>query len=172
MVTRRRVLRTGLTSAAAVGGTAAALRPMLAAGGPTAGARSAAGRAAGGSPADAAPGDAAPADDLPLFDEVYRGRRIQGYRSASEARVALYVDGRPLEVMRRVDGSWITTANHYQPYLTPLATARGAVDVIGRAELADAPAAMPGMADGAPADTAAGATSTARTAVSATRHGH
>lgn len=188
MVTRRRVLRTGLTSAAAVGGTAAALRPMLAARG---GDGAADGRAAGGSPAGAAAGGSAPADDLPLFDEVYRGRRIQGFRSSSQARVALYVDGRPLEVMRRVDGSWITMANHYQPYLTPLATARGAVDVIGRAQLADDADAMPGM-DDAPAhgsaahgsaahasaahasarDVSARDASAARDAVSAARHDH
>jgi hypothetical protein len=174
MVTRRRVLRTGLTSAAAVGGTAAALRPMLTARG---GDGAAAGRAAGGSPAGAASGGAGPADDLPLFDEVYRGRRIQGFRSSSQARVALYVDGRPLEVMRRVDGSWITMANHYQPYLTPLATARGAVDVIGRAQLAGDAEAMPGMDDGdhaappaAAAEAAGAARAAARTDASAARH--
>jgi hypothetical protein len=79
--------------------------------------------------AEAAPEAAA------LFDEVYRGRRIQGFSDDGEDGIAITVDGTPLPVMRRVDGSWISTANHYQPYTTPLATAKGAVDVIGRAAL-------------------------------------
>ena len=117
MVTRRRVLRTGLTTVAAVSGTAAALHPMLA--------------------ADGRSTQAPPPEDGPqLFDEVYRGRRIQGYAAATEDRIALYVDGRPLHVMRRADGSWISVANHFQPYLTPVDTARAAVDAIGSAQLA------------------------------------
>jgi hypothetical protein len=124
MVTRRRVLTTGLTTAAAVSGTAVALRPVLTAD------RPADGTAAG---SDGVPGG----HDAPLFDEIYRDRRIQGFRTASESGVDLYIDGRPLHVMRRVDGSWISMANHFQPFPTPLATARGAVDVIGRAPLTD-----------------------------------
>jgi hypothetical protein len=140
MVTRRRVLTTGLSTAAAVSGTVVALRPMLAARNPAdakaagASGTSATSGAAWASGADGVPGD----HDAPLFDEIYRGRRIQGFRSPSEAGVDLYIDGRPLHVMRRVDGSWISMANHFQPFLTPLATARGAVDVIGRAPLTDA----------------------------------
>ncbi|WP_329133839.1 tyrosinase cofactor [Streptomyces sp. NBC_01476] len=135
MVTRRRVLRTGLTTVAAVGGTAAALRPML-----TAGDRSDT-RTAALTDAKAAaaplegPREGAEGSAAPLFDEVYRDRRIQGFPSDAEAGVDLYIDGRPLELMRRYDGSWISVANHFQPYTTPIATARGAVDVIGRAEL-------------------------------------
>lgn len=122
-VTRRRVLRSGVTAVAAVSGTAAALYPVL---------TSARGAAAGGRQDGRAPAaDTAGA----LFDEVYRGRRIQGYADPGEDGVAITVDGTPLPVMRRVDGTWISTANHYQPYPTPLATARGAVDVIGRARL-------------------------------------
>jgi len=75
-----------------------------------------------------------------LFDEVYRGRRVQGFGSPDPSRVRVLVDGRPLELMRRVDGSWISMANHYQPFRTPLATARGAVDVLGRAQLSAAAA--------------------------------
>jgi hypothetical protein len=127
MVTRRRVLKTGLTTVAAVSGTAAALRPMLAAG-----TQSPGGSAAGPPPE---PRQGAEGSAPPLFDEVYRERRIQGFTSDAAAGVDLFIDGRPLELMRRVDGSWISVANHFQPYLTPLATARGAVDVIGRAEL-------------------------------------
>ncbi|WP_333770445.1 tyrosinase family oxidase copper chaperone [Streptomyces sp. IBSBF 2435] len=133
-VTRRRVITSGVTAAAAVSGTAVALRPVLTAGQePPDGAPggSAAGAGADGSPR--AP--LAPATAPALFDEVYRGRRIQGFPVPGEEGVAITVDGQPLQLMRRVDGSWISVANHYQPYTTPLATAKGAVDVIGRAEL-------------------------------------
>lgn len=138
--TRRRMIRRGITTVAAATGTTAALRPILAAG--QAGATAAAGaapqagteaalRAAPGS----APGAAAGATAA-LFDEVYRGRRLQGFTSsAADAGVDILIDGSPLHVMRRVDGSYISLANHYQPYPTVLGTARGAVDVIGRAEL-------------------------------------
>jgi hypothetical protein len=146
MVTRRRVLRTGLVTAAAVSGTAAALRPILAAGQP--GGVVAGGTAQPGPGADsgmgpgmdsgAGSGDITDDATTPLFDEVYRGRRIQGFGSPGPAGPQILVDGRPLELMRRVDGSWISMANHYQPYLTPLATARGAVDAIGGAELSTA----------------------------------
>ncbi len=155
MVTRRRVLRTGLTTAAAMTVTGVALRPMLAAGQP----RTAVplGRAGWGPNGDTGtpfgadadlgsnPGDGAgdTADDAAtttLFDEIYRGRHIQGFGSPEPSGVRILIDGRPLEMMRRVDGSWISMANHYQPYLTPLATARGAVDVIGRAQLSTAAA--------------------------------
>jgi len=132
MVTRRRVLKTGFTTVAAVSGTAAALQPMLGAG------RTADGR--GEAAADAAPGDAG---GTPLFDEVYRGRHIQGFSTADDDRIALLVDARPLHVMRRVDGSWISMANHYQPYTTPLDTARGAVDVMRGADLSSAPVHLP-----------------------------
>lgn len=134
MVTRRRVLGAGLTTAVAVTGTAAALRPMLSAPQP-AGADATGSRAGGSRYGTAA-----------LFDETYKGRRIQGFGDAhpgddadgagGAGAVAILVDGRPLHVMRRADGSWISMANHYQPYPTPLATARGAVDVLGRARLA------------------------------------
>jgi hypothetical protein len=106
-----------------VSGTAAALRPVLAAEQPETRL------------------DAAPEAAVPLFDEVYRGRRIQGFTDSGEEGVSITVDGIPLPVMRRVDGSWISTANHFQPYTTPLATARGAVDVIGQARLSAAAAA-------------------------------
>jgi hypothetical protein len=72
-----------------------------------------------------------------LFDEVYRGRRIQGRDGADGTPPVVLIDGRPLRLMRRVDGTWISMANHFQPYPTPLATARGAVDAIGRAHLAE-----------------------------------
>lgn len=143
MVTRRRVLRTGLISAAAAAGTAAALWPVLATGRPHTSLAGADGRVTGmnmgsvtGSDTDDMTDDAT----TTLFDEVYLDRRIQGFGSPDPSRVRVLVDGRPLELMRRVDGSWISMANHYQPFRTPLATARGAVDVLGRAQLSRAAA--------------------------------
>ncbi|WP_335971458.1 MULTISPECIES: tyrosinase family oxidase copper chaperone [Streptomycetaceae] len=140
MASRRRVLRTGLITAAAVSGTAAGLRPMLAAGQPAA-ATAADGGTDGKPAADGGPGSAPQDVSVPLFDEVYRGRRIQGFTSDDPSGLLLLVDGLPLGAMRRFDGSYVSMANHFQPYPTPLATARGAVDVIGSAELADAAAA-------------------------------
>ena len=96
-------------------------------------------RARGPGP-EADPGDITDDATTALFDEVYRGRRIEGIGSPEPSGVRILIDGRPLELMRRVDGSWISMANHYQPYLTPLATARGAVDVIGKAQLSTATA--------------------------------
>jgi hypothetical protein len=130
-VTRRRLFRSGMTAVAAVSGTAAALYPVLTGRQPGDTAASAA--AAPGGPQDGR----APAVEAAggLFDEVYRGRRIRGFPDPGEDGVAITVDGMPLPVMRRADGSWISTADHYQPYTTPLATARGAVDVIGGAAL-------------------------------------
>ncbi|MFF6955481.1 MULTISPECIES: tyrosinase family oxidase copper chaperone [unclassified Streptomyces] len=133
VATRRRLIRRGITTVAAVSGTTAALRPMLAARqSDTAVAEPAAGydtAAAGYEPAPV------PGAGAALFDEVYRGRRIQGFSSARDSGVDIRIDGRPLHVMRRVDGSFISMANHYQPFPTALGTARGAVDVLGRAQL-------------------------------------
>ncbi|MEU9557186.1 tyrosinase family oxidase copper chaperone [Streptomyces fumanus] len=64
------------------------------------------------------------------FDEHYRGRRLQGAATpAGGWRVT--VDGRPLHLMRRADGTWLSTIDHYCSYPTPLAAARAAVDELG-----------------------------------------
>ncbi|MFG3507627.1 tyrosinase family oxidase copper chaperone [Streptomyces sp. NPDC047821] len=69
------------------------------------------------------------------FDEMYRGRRIQG-RPVAGARFDVRVDGRPLHLMRCADGGYLTPVDHYASYPTPLAAARGAVDEMGSARLA------------------------------------
>ncbi|MEV5436090.1 tyrosinase family oxidase copper chaperone [Streptomyces sp. NPDC052682] len=121
---RRRVLQGLFTSAAGV-----ALAPALAASGSTPGASGPAGE--GRRPADAEG-----------FDITYGGRRIVGVRYGTEAfgnrgvvTWHVSVDGRPLHLMRRADGDWMTMVDHYQSYPTPLAAARAAVDELGPATL-------------------------------------
>ncbi|MFE7839292.1 tyrosinase family oxidase copper chaperone [Streptomyces sp. NPDC057474] len=72
------------------------------------------------------------------FRETYRGRRIAGIavdagQSGDDVSGVWHVtvDGRPLHLMRRVDGGWMTMVDHYQSYPTPLAAARAAVDELG-----------------------------------------
>ncbi|GAA1260936.1 MULTISPECIES: tyrosinase family oxidase copper chaperone [unclassified Streptomyces] len=83
------------------------------------------------------------------FEETYRGRHIRGARGQGPMMRAhigqrsgqdswqrsghwdVTVDGRPLHLMRRADGSYLSMVDHYQSYPTPLAAARGAVDELG-----------------------------------------
>ncbi|CAL9311095.1 tyrosinase family oxidase copper chaperone [Streptomyces sp. SudanB182_2057] len=108
---RREVARGLLASAAAL-----ALTPVVAASRPV--------RPAG------------PADDG-VFDETYRGRRIQGFlvpavgRQTAGTTWRITVDGRPLHLMRRADGSWLSMVDHYTSYRTPLEATRAAVDEMG-----------------------------------------
>ncbi|KUM90544.1 tyrosinase cofactor [Streptomyces pseudovenezuelae] len=80
---------------------------------------------------------ARPADPAFEFDETYRGRRLRGSRmiaaghSAGAAPWHVTVDGRPLHLMRRADGGWLSMVDHYRSYPTPLAAARAAVDELG-----------------------------------------
>ncbi|MEU9989651.1 tyrosinase cofactor [Streptomyces sp. NPDC048045] len=73
------------------------------------------------------------------FDETYRGRRIRGIEVRTARRDAggrweVTIDGRPLHLMRRADGSWLSMIDHYGSYPTPLAAARGAVDELSPGE--------------------------------------
>lgn len=89
-----------------------------------------------GNPSTAVPGA--------TFDETYRGRRISGTATAgtvdgpgagraTEAgeRWHVTVDGRPLHLMRRADGSYLSMVDHYRSYPTALAATRAAVDELG-----------------------------------------
>ncbi|MFC7842589.1 tyrosinase cofactor [Streptomyces sp. NPDC057382] len=80
------------------------------------------------------------------FDEVYKGRRIQGRPAVGSghhhhgAGYAVFVDGVELHVMRNADGSWISVVSHYAPVPTPRAAARAAVDELQGAPLLPFPA--------------------------------
>ncbi|MFD9191121.1 tyrosinase cofactor [Streptomyces phaeochromogenes] len=73
------------------------------------------------------------------FDEVYRGRRIQGRPSGGGhhhgAGYAVFVDGVELHVMRNADGTWISIVSHYDPVPSPRAAARAAVEELQGAPL-------------------------------------
>lgn len=94
------------------------------------------------------PASAAGHHDSPgTFDEVYKGRRIQGRRASGSghhghhgAGYAVFVDGVELHVMRNADGSWISVVSHYDPVATPRAAARAAVDELQGAPLLPFPA--------------------------------
>ncbi|MFG2549212.1 tyrosinase cofactor [Streptomyces sp. NPDC048581] len=80
------------------------------------------------------------------FDEVYKGRRIQGRPVSGGAHhhhgagYAVFVDEVELHVMRNADGSWISVVSHYDPVATPRAAARAAVDELRGAALLPFPA--------------------------------
>jgi hypothetical protein len=75
------------------------------------------------------------------FDEVYRGRLIQGVLvpvaegGTADGDWRITVDGRPLHLMRRADGTWLSMVDHYTSYRTPLEATRAAVDEIGPGQL-------------------------------------
>ncbi|MFF2200228.1 tyrosinase cofactor [Streptomyces sp. NPDC058145] len=81
------------------------------------------------------------------FDEVYKGRRIQGRPSDGGGHhhehgggYAVFVDGVELHMMRNADGTWISVVSHYDPVPTPRAAARAAVDELQGARLLPFPA--------------------------------
>ncbi|GAA2349405.1 tyrosinase cofactor [Streptomyces kunmingensis] len=70
--------------------------------------------------------------DPDSFEETYLGRRVRGIRSPGEAGTwQVTVDGRPLHLMRRADGTYLSMVDHYDSYASPLAAARGAVAELG-----------------------------------------
>ena len=135
---RRDVLRALLASAVTV-----ALAPLVAASRP----QRADSYGSGGSGRPGGPGGSSGRSGEPYgsdFDEMYRGRRIRGLkdtadgvrlagaaRASDAGRWQVTVDDRPLHVMRRADGSYLTMVDHYQSYPTPLDAARAAVDELG-----------------------------------------
>lgn len=138
-VPSRRIVLRGAFTAAVVTGTAGTLLPLLDR------ERAAAARPA---PRATAPGPVSTADE---FAEMYRGREIRGTATAvvpagatADDRVAIAagpsaeirIDGRPLHVMRRADGTYLSDVRHYESYPTLLETARAAVDELGAAGLA------------------------------------
>ncbi|WP_331748175.1 tyrosinase family oxidase copper chaperone [Streptomyces sp. NBC_00648] len=62
-----------------------------------------------------------------------------GGNSAAGAGFEALIDGRHLHLMRRADGTYISSVDHYTSYATPLEAVRAAVDVLGPARLAAAP---------------------------------
>ncbi|MFD5910926.1 tyrosinase cofactor [Streptomyces massasporeus] len=94
------------------------------------------------------PASAAGHHDSPgTFDEVYKGRRIQGRPATGSGHhghhgggYAVFVDGVELHMMRNADGSWISVVSHYDPVATPRAAARAAVDELQGAPLLPFPA--------------------------------
>lgn len=67
------------------------------------------------------------------FDRTHRGRRIQGTRTA-DGHWQVTLDGRPLHLMRRADGTWLSMVDHYCSYPTPLDAARAAADALAPGE--------------------------------------
>ncbi|WP_171116464.1 MULTISPECIES: tyrosinase family oxidase copper chaperone [Streptomyces] len=125
---RRRVLQGLFASALGL-----AFAPALVASGSALSASRSAGRAP------------APAGDEERFDETYRGCRIIGVRydrrpgGDGSCTWRVTVDGRPLHLMRRADGTWMSMVDHYQSYATPLAATRAAVDELGSTARLGAP---------------------------------
>ncbi|MGX1883374.1 tyrosinase family oxidase copper chaperone [Streptomyces sp. NPDC055287] len=157
----RRILLRGAFAMGVIAGTAGALAPILAKK-PGAGTRAASRpEAAAGAPKAKVP-EAEPERFAERFAETYRGRHIQGTargtlpaRASGGARragavgdamtvaavrgVEVRIDGRPLHVMRRADGSYLSLVNHYESFPTLLDAARAAVDELGDAQLSAHP---------------------------------
>ncbi|MFE4855674.1 tyrosinase family oxidase copper chaperone [Streptomyces sp. NPDC056670] len=79
-------------------------------------------------------------DEGAAFDEMYAGHRVQGRPlRAAGAEVAVFVDGRRLDLMRRADGSYLSSVDHYESYATAREAARAAARELGPARLAAVP---------------------------------
>ncbi|MFJ3234385.1 tyrosinase cofactor [Streptomyces sp. NPDC086787] len=80
------------------------------------------------------------------FDEVYKGRRIQGRQTTGGGHhhehgggYSVFVDGVELHMMQNADSTWISVVTHYEPVATPRAAARAAVDELQGAPLVPLP---------------------------------
>ncbi|MEO3974003.1 tyrosinase family oxidase copper chaperone [Streptomyces sp. CAU 1734] len=77
------------------------------------------------------------------FDEVFEGRRIQGFPAAGKAGAHAHhgagfhvlIDGRELHVMRLRNNTWTSVINHYQTFPDPHTAARAAVTSLKGAAL-------------------------------------
>ncbi|MER6915012.1 tyrosinase cofactor [Streptomyces sp. NPDC000594] len=124
----------GFTRRQMVGAAAAAAAGTVVAGVATA--------AADSSPAKPAP-STAPGGPA-AFDEVFKGRHIQGEpvagghahghahggragRAHHQNAYRVLIDGRELHVMHHGKAGWSSTVNHYERFATPLDAARTAV---------------------------------------------
>ncbi|QKW07420.1 tyrosinase [Streptomyces sp. NA04227] len=131
--TRRAVLR-GLFVAGPAVGVATALTPLFLArrdgtrGGELRAPGSAYGRPVGRSAEQ-------PSGGKTLFDEYVSGRHVRG-TELPDGRAVVTVDGRPLHLMRRSDGGWLSMVDHYESYRTPREAAVAAVREMGSSRLA------------------------------------
>ncbi|MFE9026044.1 tyrosinase family oxidase copper chaperone [Streptomyces iakyrus] len=71
-----------------------------------------------------------------VFTETRRGRHIcvvwtPPRGPAGQGRWHVTVDGVPLHLMRRADGTWLSMVDHYCSHPSPIEAARAAVDALG-----------------------------------------
>ncbi|WP_033314154.1 tyrosinase family oxidase copper chaperone [Streptomyces iakyrus] len=71
-----------------------------------------------------------------VFTETRRGHHIgvvwtQPRGPAGQGRWHVTVDGIPLHLMRRADGTWLSMVDHYCSHPSPIEAARAAVDALG-----------------------------------------
>ncbi|MFD9721798.1 tyrosinase cofactor [Streptomyces sp. NPDC059076] len=74
------------------------------------------------------------------FDEVFRGRRIQGLPTETDAHAHAHaghgtgyrvlIDGRELHVMQHGKSGWSSPINHYERFSSPREAARTAVTAL------------------------------------------
>ncbi|WP_406209424.1 MULTISPECIES: tyrosinase cofactor [unclassified Streptomyces] len=74
------------------------------------------------------------------FDEMYKGRRIQGWPAhdghhGTGSGYRVLIDGAELHVMQNGDGTWVSLIDHYEVFAAPRALARSAVDNLAGADL-------------------------------------
>ncbi|WP_434587630.1 tyrosinase family oxidase copper chaperone [Streptomyces sp. A5-4] len=149
-MTRRVVLRAAF-AVGVIAGTAGVLAPILSRG-----------------PRPGAPANSGPEGQSERSTEMYRGRHIQwtdrsavagknavatrtsgraqgsgrpgeAMTAVADPAVEVLIDGRPLHLMRRADGSYLSLVNHYESFPTLLDVARAAVDELGSAQLSKSP---------------------------------